>query len=199
MDFESHTVVCGGVGANAESQGQNIVMVDMPNEDAYAVSNLISRSVDHAMPFMIGSSIIRIKDSIVILGGGATCFSMGTFWETGVFRINFTNQPGHWKSSEPARLIFPKVQFLGSQRVVSVSGKEVRQETDVAKAEVTTIPRVSLETAEQFHDILKTGLPVILENVNFGECVRMWTPSYMTHRVGHDTEVSSIIQHSISY
>ncbi|OAA58834.1 leucine carboxyl methyltransferase [Cordyceps fumosorosea ARSEF 2679] len=37
-------------------------------------------------PFMIGSSVLCHGGRVIIAGGGATCFSMGTFWDTNVYQ-----------------------------------------------------------------------------------------------------------------
>ncbi|KFG83237.1 Leucine carboxyl methyltransferase family [Metarhizium anisopliae] len=189
VNLESQTLVCGGVGACSRSQGQSILMVYMPDNDAYSVSKMGTCPEGKALPFMVGSAIMEAKDSIVILGGGATCFSMGTFWETGVFQLSFKCKEDGVGSCGFTRHEPLKVRFLASQRIVSSTRQTLRQEANLEKATVATIPRVRLETPAQFEDILRTGLPAIISNANFGGCVQKWTPSYMIDRIGYNTKV----------
>ncbi|KAK2612857.1 tRNA methyltransferase ppm2 [Conoideocrella luteorostrata] len=118
IDFGSHTLVCGGVGDSAKWQGQGILAIDTTSQDCYTVTSLTETVGNHVIPFMIGSSILRANNSLVILGGGATCFSMGTFWETGASVVTFSNTPSHWKKSESTTEAFTQLQFVGSTKTV---------------------------------------------------------------------------------
>ncbi|KHN97835.1 Leucine carboxyl methyltransferase 2 [Metarhizium album ARSEF 1941] len=189
VDFESQTLVCGGVGISSKAQGQSIFTVYMTENDAYAASRVGTCPEGRVLPFMIGSAMMKYKGSVVILGGGATCFSMGTFWETGVFQLIPRGKEDGVGSPEVTKRRPPTVRFLASQRVVSSTNKKLWQEPSLEKAKVATIPRVRLETTAQFEDILQAGLPVIISNADLGGCVQKWTPSYMVDRVGHDTKV----------
>jgi tRNA wybutosine-synthesizing protein 4 len=169
---------------NPESLGQTILAVNMPTTDSYCVSKTVSCPEDQTLPFMIGSSIIQVENSILILGGGATCFSMGTYWESGVFRVALANKMDLSKEQN-----VPKVRYLGSQMVVSSTRQKMPQEREPLKPTIRKVPRVHLETPAQFSEMLQTGLPAIIERASFGDCVQKWTPPYMVSRVGYDTKV----------
>lgn len=170
--------------------GQNFLAVDMSTEGACDISKADLYPKDSTLPFMIGASIMQTDNSLWILGGGATCFSMGTFWETGLFQVHLKSRAGHDMSCQPTGRKASMIQYLGSQKVVSSStGQSGRQAPSQAKATITTIPRVRLRTPTQFNDILQAGLPVIIEQADFGDCIQKWTPSYMISRVGFDTKV----------
>ncbi|OAA44357.1 Leucine carboxyl methyltransferase family [Metarhizium rileyi] len=183
VDLKSQTLVCGGVGSSSRSLGQSIIAVHMTDTGPYATSKVETCPSGKSLPFMVGSAILQAEDGIVVFGGGATCFSMGTYWETGVFRLTLS------RGCETLGQHLPRVQLLGSQRVVSSTRHRLRQDSNSAKATMTRISRVRLQTTAQFEDILRTGLPVVISDANFGDCVQKWTPPYLIDRIGYDTKV----------
>lgn len=144
-------------------------------------------------PFMIGSSAFYHDGCIFIAGGGATCFSMGTFWETNVYQapvptVLKRDQETAAKGTKPTEL-----KFISSHRVVSSTsaqqdGSEFGRPD--AKARITTIPRISLSSTSEFEGILRRGQPVVIENLHLGDCIDKWTAEYIVNRVGSDKKVS---------
>lgn len=141
------------------------------------------------MPLMIGSSVMRVDDSIMVLGGGATCFSMGTYWQGGASTISIHNKPIHWKHSKPTAEGLTRPHFMGSQRFVNSTSRSQHQGSKEVDATMTTVARTTLETPQQLRDILEAAVPVIISKTDIGDCVWKWTSSYMIDRVGHDTQV----------
>ncbi|KAG5985120.1 hypothetical protein E4U55_001369 [Claviceps digitariae] len=190
IDFGPYTLVCGGVGERHDSQGQTIISIDIGSQDHYNVSELHKKSNDEVMPFMVGSSVLRVDDNIVVLGGGATCFSMGTYWHVGVSTITIHNKPIKWIETLPSTSYILRPQFLGSRKFLGSNHRSLQcQGSSEAEASVTTITRTSLETPQQFRDILQAAVPVVIEKAAIGDCVDRWTASYMIDRVKHDTQV----------
>ncbi|GAO14875.1 hypothetical protein UVI_02007140 [Ustilaginoidea virens] len=189
VDFRSHTLICGGTGLNSFSQGQVILSVKMNTRDSFAVS-VLGNHTGKAMPLMIGSSVLEVDDGVAILGGGATCFSMGTYWEVGARIISIVDREGYRENMKSAEKKCPLLQFVGSQRF---NGSTIRREECLAPNQststVTPIRRILLESPEQLSDMAKAGLPVIIEKADLGACVRKWTPEYMVDRVGYNTKV----------
>ncbi|KAJ4153285.1 hypothetical protein LMH87_009780 [Akanthomyces muscarius] len=56
-------------------------------------------------------------------------------------------------------------------------------------ASITTIPRISLISTSEFESILRRGQPVVIENLQLGECIEKWTAAYIIDRVGSDKKV----------
>lgn len=142
------------------------------------------------MPFMVGSSVVAHDDGLVIIGGGATCFSMGTYWETGVYSI--TGRDGLWRTSSvwPTSRELAGVKFLESRKTVRCASGDGRSGTQpVAKAAMTAVPRVCLGPQKTFEEILGDGKPVIIEGLALGDCLRNWTSDYLIQQVGGSTEV----------
>ncbi|KAG5927081.1 hypothetical protein E4U42_002604 [Claviceps africana] len=191
IDFGPCTLVCGGVGERQDADGHTIIAIDMISQGSYAASKLCRRSNDEVMPLMIGSSMLRVDDDIVVLGGGATCFSMGTCWHGGASTISIYNKPTKWAKTWPsAGYCSLQPRFIGSRKFLGSNHRSLqRKGSNVAEASVTTIARKKLETRQQFRDILQNAVPVVIEEAAFGDCVKKWTASYLIDRVGHDTPV----------
>ncbi|KAG6012951.1 hypothetical protein E4U54_007208 [Claviceps lovelessii] len=190
VDFGPFTLVCGGVGERQDSQGQTIIAIDMVSHDHYNVSELCKKSNDEVIPFMVGSSVLRVDNDIVVLGGGATCFSMGTYWQGGASMISIHNKPVKWTETWLSTGHSLQPQFLCSRKFLGSNHRSLQcRDSNEAEASVMTITRTSLETPQQFRDILQAAVPVVIEKAVIGDCVNKWTASYMIDRVGHDTQV----------
>lgn len=157
-----------------------------------------------ARPLLIGSCAVASPDTIVLLGGGATCFSMGTFWTKGTYTIDFhpvylATSPSHF--GQPRRGIDSptfgaiaegldgKMETWGCAETVTLIEADGSAAALSKTAEPGLIPRVKLTSEAQFVQIVREGKPVVMESVNIGSCTDKWTPAYMTSTVGADREV----------
>lgn len=174
-------------------------MIDTVSQNRYNVSELCRRSKAEALPFMIGSSVLRVDNSIVVFGGGATCFSMGSYWQGGASTISIHNKPVHWMESWPPPIMDSvRPQLLCSRKFIGSTQMSLQRNSIEVEASITNIARTRLETPQQFQDILEAAVPVVIEKADFGDCVQKWTTTYMIDRVGHDTQVKRRILYLFS-
>ncbi|EHK18658.1 uncharacterized protein TRIVIDRAFT_44191 [Trichoderma virens Gv29-8] len=186
----SSVIICGGMGADPCLHGQTIAVITTSGE-GFEVSNFSTPNYEDPMPFMIGSSVVQDGDSLLVLGGGATCFSMGTFWETGIYKICL---PDHiLKSSYSSSGIYnpsnSTVDLIGCRKFSAASAitspdsvnNPDHQDQGVS---LTSVPRIQLESAEQFQKIVGEGKPVIFKSCSIGECQQKWTPDFLVNRIG---------------
>ncbi|KAL7909900.1 hypothetical protein GGI35DRAFT_468937 [Trichoderma velutinum] len=169
----SSVIICGGMGADPCLQGQTITVVTTSAE-GFEVENFSTPQNDEPMPFMIGSSIVQDGSSLLVFGGGATCFSMGTFWETGIHKI--------CPSNSTVDLIGCR-KFSATSTIKSPGVVNHRDDQDQGVS-LTPVPRIQLESAEQFQRIVGQGKPVIFKSCNIGECQQKWTPDFLVSRIG---------------
>ncbi|KAK3905624.1 hypothetical protein C8A05DRAFT_12582 [Staphylotrichum tortipilum] len=141
-------------------------------------------------PLFIGHSAVSTPDgNAVVVGGGATCFSMGTFWNKGVYswRLPASGSDGAEVSQPTSQWAHEKtIDIIPVQRSVPVAAK---QQSTGGAPRITPIPRVKLETADDFASIVRKGQPVVLEGLDLGSCVSAWTPDYLVDKVGVDRKV----------
>jgi tRNA wybutosine-synthesizing protein 4 len=194
-----HAMICGGMGADACLNGQTLTIIT-PSAEGLEVKDFSTPGNSERMPFMIGSSIVQDGDSLLVIGGGATCFSMGTFWDTGVYRIRLPDAILDAIHSA-SRLNSPagsSINLVGSRKFVAASattGSDVPDNLnqESRRVSLTYVPTIQLESAEQFRTIVREGKPVILRGCNIGQCQQKWTPEYLVSQIGADEKVSSIV------
>ncbi|KAB5583350.1 methyltransferase-like protein [Coniochaeta sp. 2T2.1] len=144
---------------------------------------LASTTLPLPRPLLVGHSVSLMDDGhVVILGGGATCFSMGTCWNKGAYTLKADI---HDERVEPLTYVQTVETAPGT-----ANGATARTDSDGASApEITSILRVSLQCAEEFAKILKRGQPAVLTDLNLGSCVADWALDYIVEKVGAERTV----------
>lgn len=146
------------------------------------------RSVDHSVPrpLLVGCSVTHTDDDlVVILGGGATCFSMGTYWNRGTYTFN----------TDINKECTESLDYIQTVEIVPgvANGKAARFQSERGSApEVHLIPRVPLQSAEEFETMLRRGDPAILSDLGLGSCVTRWGLDYMVDKLGPERKVNYI-------
>ncbi|PYH96277.1 LCM-domain-containing protein [Aspergillus ellipticus CBS 707.79] len=133
-------------------------------------------------PLLVGHASCAVDpNQVLVLGGGAVCFSFGTFWTEGTWLLKRadTTDENDW-TLVPESVQTPKVE------VPSAEPSNVSHQTT---KDITPIPRVKIQTAAQFQQVLADGKPVIIEESDIGPCTELWTKEYLTNAVGRDRKV----------
>ncbi|KAK2746352.1 tRNA methyltransferase ppm2 [Myotisia sp. PD_48] len=133
-------------------------------------------------PLLIGHSSVSVgSDALLILGGGAVCFSFGSFWNQGVHMLKqaSSNAP-EWSILESP-----------TQRLASSTHEPVvnSSKSSEISPDPVTVPRVKINTAIEFQAIIEASQPVLLEGLDIGLCIRLWNKDYLKSAVGADREV----------
>lgn len=146
-------------------------------------------------PLLTGhSAVLTPERHIVIAGGGATCFSMGTFWNQGVYTFELPSDgtkneiletPPHWIHEKTVDIIPGQPT---PTRVQAAS--EASDDKPAGQLNIKSIPRVKLESKEDFSRFLREGKPVVFEGLDLGSCTRNWSLPYLVDKVGADRKVS---------
>ncbi|KAJ5620421.1 LCM-domain-containing protein [Penicillium lagena] len=129
-------------------------------------------------PLLIGhAACTTAADEVLILGGGAVCFSFGTFWNEGTWllkRVDSTVE-NTWSLAASA----PKVYQQPQRPAVEPRGPDC----------VKSAPRIRIKSATQFQQVVAKGQPVIIEGSDIGPCTELWTKEYLTDAVGRDRKI----------
>ncbi len=143
-------------------------------------------------PLYVGHSAVSMPDgTIAMVGGGATCFSMGTFWNTGVYtlRLTIAGDEDDGVSLPAARWVHQKTVDIVSNHP-SLPAAATYHNTGKPAA-ISHIPRLKLETADDFLKIVREGRPVVVEGLDLGSCVSTWTLAYLVDKVGAQHKVGA--------
>ncbi|KAI9662702.1 MAG: tRNA methyltransferase ppm2 [Alyxoria varia] len=183
------TLVVGGIGSAGT--------IDHELEILQLNSNLkcaLGPKLNDPRSLLVGFEVQALpKDGFtIIFGGGAVCFSFGTFWNPGMwhFGSKVTEQTqfnlADFTIPENPRYA-PKGKAASSARGRNNNPESVSPPTD--QREPLLIPKIRLRSSEQFLEILRRSEPVVIEALNIGPCVDKWTNEYLKTRLGFDREV----------
>jgi len=133
-------------------------------------------------PLLTGhASHAASSDQLVILGGGAVCFSFGTFWTEGTWVLKRTESTLENKWAVVAENVQPTK--------TSVTQKSPEKSVLQKVEGIPVIPRVKVQEPAQFQQILADGKPVVIEGSDIGPCRNLWTKEYLTDAVGSDRKI----------
>lgn len=152
-------------------------------------------------PLLIGVSVAFARSGLLIMGGGAVCFSFGTSWNRGCYTLM---DPA---PEEPLALWYHKT--LKPWKLLEHTGFEIPQRNDASDpihnsdsvqersmdgtSFGASIPRVGITNTQDFEQFIRAAQPVILEGLDLGSCTSSWSPEYLKERIGHDRPVRSNI------
>jgi tRNA wybutosine-synthesizing protein 4 len=139
-------------------------------------------------PLLVGMGVVAVSRSeVVIAGGGAVCFSMGSFWNEGYLTVTKAGMQGlkEWRKMMPRQVDGTAAQAKppGATRKGQFSkGKKIAVRT-------VTVPRIRLQSAEDFSKLVAASKPAIIEGIDVGPCTDLWTLDYLKERIGADREL----------
>ncbi|TLD34233.1 hypothetical protein PspLS_00787 [Pyricularia sp. CBS 133598] len=215
---EKYHIVIGGVkGTNLLPHDHDVlILCDDGTSTNLSICSGVNFPVYHkdSIPrhLAVGSSIASTDQGhIILVGGGATCFSMGTFWTKGAYTFlidpaTLSNLDAASSGSEPASSTQVNTEaapveneedtiwassgaVLISDADTSVLDSDAVTHQDDAQTS-SEIPRVRLSSREDFEQILRQRKPVIIEGASLGPCMTAWSDKYLVEAVGADREVS---------
>ncbi|EXJ84388.1 hypothetical protein A1O3_05055 [Capronia epimyces CBS 606.96] len=139
---------------------------------------------DVPRPFLIGHTSHRTaKETTLLAGGGATCFSFGAYWNPGCWLLYY-REPG---VSSPWALVKPAPSKPAPASVlVSRVGASPRP---------VSVDTIKLCGEQDFARVLGEGTPRLLTSLEIGPCVSLWTPSYLVSKIPSSR---SVVVHSAS-
>ena len=138
-------------------------------------------------PLLIGHSACTSQNRTLIAGGGAVCFSFGTYWNTECWTLTSIN--------ETIESIWAPVE---SQTPYSTTGSHTQVPNPIldpstipqAHADTTNfVPSTTVESERDFERITNNGKPAIVKNLELGNCTAKWSLAYLKAMIGADRPV----------
>ncbi|KAF6816029.1 leucine carboxyl methyltransferase [Colletotrichum musicola] len=192
IQIKEYTLLFGGVIRNVQLPASNdIVVLKSTHDRPEIIATLEGTGSSGTMrPFMIGSSVISYADSrIAIFGGGATCFSMGTCWAAGSYSLAF--DPDSLSKEGGIRITPPGIEPVKYSETVEITSGATKSPVETSAPVVSQpIPRIRVDSKDQFHGILAEGKPVVIKGADVGSCTSTWSPRYLIDNIGANREVS---------
>ncbi|VUC34533.1 unnamed protein product [Clonostachys rosea] len=187
VDLGTRVAICGGMGENPSHQGQTILLLS--GDDAMPeISASKPPDTENTWPLMVGSSTVSKDGQITVIGGGATCFSMGTYWETALYHLRLPAGNGLPGQLTDGIDTLQSWEYMESPKILGKIGNDLSAASNQGAVIMTEIPRVTLQSAAEFEAIVRNGKPVVIEKLKLGPCVQAWTAEYMVEQVGAERE-----------
>lgn len=173
------TLLVGGVSSFLIPRGVEVIRLFQENtkDDQKNIWNCASVDIrtNDQRPLFVGHNAFASSDNVAILGGGAVCFSFGTFWnETILTMSNCDLAPKPFLEvhpQEPSR--FPGKKFTVDNFKPSHLGGTILREKQV-------------KSPQDFLQVLNDGRPIVMRNMAIGSCTTDWTPQYLIEKIGGD-------------
>ena len=191
--FQTGYVLVGGVASNILPQHQEIVyLARKPSDDLTKVSwelqfGICPLGADR--PLLVGHSTIALQESFVILGGGAVCFSFGTYWNSNVIILSSTgnriitplkNLDHNTQSAEPVTSL---------KRPLSCAQSS---ETHPRHENRYPIGTLVLASSQEFKEVIDRRGPAVIKALYLGKCMPNWTLQTLRTKIGHGRNVGLV-------
>jgi tRNA wybutosine-synthesizing protein 4 len=200
LSHSGRLLVVGGVARNVMlTADEEIILLNVVKSEAgreIAIEGNIHCEGPFPRPLLIGSSSSCSGDALVITGGGAVCFSFGTFWNRGCFTVSLRIMPSneHSENLDSQSLPLETWRFLQTVELVppeksAKHGGGPSATNGERTVDLVTIQRTRISSADDFSAIVSLAEPVILEELDLGSCTTAWTNTYLNDHIGRNNKV----------
>lgn len=140
---------------------------------------------------LIGHCTFASKDSIIIFGGGAVCFSFGSYWNQCIWTLQ---TQGSEKTSSWA--LDKNEECISRADSNQVHVKKLGQTTGLVPQDgqfEEAIERCQVESSRDFERRLQSSKPFVVEDLDLGPCVTEWTLDDLETKIGADRSVRLLL------
>ena len=191
IDCPLGTVLVGGLNSlGPPSRNREILAIKghtHPPQGSVQVLELLKDRDDTRVvsPLLVGHSALWDGRGLAVIGGGAVCFSFGSYNNQHVWRLNvdLTVETEVWKYQ--GRDINTKVA-----KRFKLTANDTRGDEKGRTKLFIPIPRKSLDYSSSFACSIHKSKPFVIEGSDFGCCVEKWTTQYLKRHVGPSRKVA---------
>lgn len=182
-------LLMGGVSAIV-SQDMDFVRLTGKDDNDTGVSILHWAMLDvqknGQTTLLVGHSSFLSHKNVYLIGGGAVCFSFGTYWSDCLITLS-TNQ-GQVQPLMP-------LPTHKSEQILRHDGKTVMVLSSSAPVTGATSASVvqtkSIECAHDFEELVGQSCPAMCRANQLGACMTDWTLDSLKSKIGSDRKVRS--------
>ncbi|ORY09672.1 hypothetical protein BCR34DRAFT_367310 [Clohesyomyces aquaticus] len=190
VPFGESLLLFGGVSKNEITSVQDDFMLISEVPDFVVHRSILSTKTTGTQLLVAASVVAVSKDEILILGGGAVCFSMGSFLNKGGYISLSLNE----ERRSPWSICLPQADqptpapepTAANRRKEMITTKKKQQALNPNSHDV---PRIQLYSKEDFLQVIAASKPLILEGLELGPCAELWTIDYLKQKIGEDREI----------
>ncbi|KAL8941591.1 MAG: hypothetical protein Q9216_002142 [Gyalolechia sp. 2 TL-2023] len=134
-------------------------------------------------PLLVGHAACSSGGTVLVVGGGAVCFSFGAHWNQDIGTIHCSN---NGEDSNTAQQWIADRNELLDGRSERMSGVGDSGVPSTSAADSEEILRVRIDTAEDFDRLMAKGRPFVMEGLSIGSCTNDWTADELIKKIGPD-------------
>lgn len=155
-----------------------------------SITNFTIEANKEEFPMLVGFNMeVTPEKDILIVGGGAVCFSFGACWNKLVMISPREEYGMAWRAIEETPLPQDNMNLNGVSRDIT--------ECDGQINEVKPISVKAPVTAGDWQAIYAERLPALVKNADIGSCISLWTPKYLKTKIGADREITAHVSQTI--
>lgn len=188
-------MLLGGVAPLNLRQDLDVVRLTKDGSDETGINAWLATPLDVqtncTRPLLVGHTSIAFHNNVVIVGGGAVCFSFGTYCNQHLITISANE--GEQVSLNPL------ASSKAEKSLQHSASKEVKLDSLVTATTVSTVESGRIGSAEEFERLAGQDRPVIFRRNKLGSCMTQWTMDSLKAKVGANRVVTfrqSILQSS---
>ena len=132
-------------------------------------------------PLLIGHSACTSQGRTLIAGGGAVCFSFGTYWNTEYWTLTSAN--------EVTESTWTLVETYSTTRSHLQAPSPILNPSTTHSDSTNFVPSTKVESERDFQRIANNGKPVTMKNLEIGDCSAKWSLKYLKSTIGADRPV----------
>ncbi|GAB7362743.1 hypothetical protein MBLNU230_g3049t1 [Neophaeotheca triangularis] len=146
---------------------------------------------DTPRPLLVGFNLVPTKDGVLVLGGGATCFSFGTYWNDSCFLTWRRKVEGisdwQFRSNDTPKI--SKAPPKAAHEPTTIEAETPGCESNRLRPK--SIPRLDINDPGnlEFEAYVQAGQPIIFTNANLGPCKEKWSLPYLKEAIGPERKV----------
>ncbi|KAL8946463.1 MAG: hypothetical protein Q9222_007143 [Ikaeria aurantiellina] len=161
-------LLIGGISSTLIRQAEEILCivpkaVDDSQDSATFETIPVITDFGDVRPFLVGHSAFATEDTVLIVGGGAVCFSFGSLWNEDIWTLTF--------SANNAEKM-PTQRWIPEERDISLAPQPYTShiaDIDLApcadfKDKAETAVHVELKSAEHFDQLIAKERPCLLKD-----------------------------------
>lgn len=183
LPFGEHFLLIGGIARDhILASAEEILMLCYGETLWFGETDIQTSSAQRLLLVGFGAASTSERE-IVIVGGGAVCFSMGSYWNSEYMSIFREHQAqARWK---------PRTSGQGQMGARFEQSKQVAASETAANVSpaVQLVPKIRIQSSAEFLQVLEASRPVILEGLDIGPCINSWTVDYLKEKIGTDRSV----------
>ncbi|KAI9836419.1 MAG: hypothetical protein M1819_001450 [Sarea resinae] len=184
LRLDSSVIVVGGIAGHGLLHHSDEFMILNPDQSSIMTMDVEASGV---RPLLVGFALARTENqNIQLFGGGAVCFSFGTYWNTGVWSLRFSEH-------EPASPWLLRIEDMKTPAKGASAGNyglSIDGHATVSGVVgVMPVPRIHIAKARDFERLVNKARPAIIEGLDIGICTKEWSLDYLKEKIGADHPV----------